>query len=382
MKKTALVLLASLGFVSCSFDFDRNYDRIDHDMIRPFAYSFTNPEISPGDTAELRVIFSGKRVNLSDLSFRVSWNIFTNRFGNLAPRDEQNLEIIGNPQLVNTDNGHSQTLTLKFKIPDSMLYNSEVIPESLSEMALLYGLQIPDLPFAGDKKSVLQVLEDLAKNPEAQKQISRRDGAILDGLSQVFSAFFEVYIDFPPTVSVAQRARVRHTVRFHNRLSNVSGLFTNQNPQIKSIRVFTMDRKNLSAPDFNVSQAQEVFPNGDTINISVNQNKSVFMEILASSKDSVLTAEQAFSTQIANIEQYTMIAFYEGETFRKISFEQSYPTGWRNDGYSVRRIRVEDGKARIGDVGYVFLSLSDSRMDAIYYPSGRTIVGFPIKFVE
>ena len=378
-----MLLLWCIGlFFSCGIEeFEYKYRKLDGDMIRPFSYRFANPELSPGDTAELSVIFSGKKISLDDISWNVCWNIYTDRYGNMAPRDERPLKIIGNLLLTDTDDGHSQTVTLKFKVPDSVLYDSDVIPQNLNEMAAMYGIKIPGTDFPMGKADVLQWFEKLAEYPAMQKSFTFEQGAVINGLSQVFSLLFEVYVDFPRTVSSAERAKIRNTVRYHNKLSGVKGIYINENPEIMDIKVFAMNEKDASV--FNKSNSEEIFGSGDTVNIPVNRNKTIFMEIYASPKDSLLTVEQAFSARNVNVEQYEMRLFIEGgETYKKLSFSSQTPVGGHPDGYNIRKINIDYDRAKIGDTGYVFLVLFDDKIDATYYPQGRATKGLPIKFVE
>ncbi|MDR0303772.1 MAG: hypothetical protein LBH98_03250 [Chitinispirillales bacterium] len=375
--------------ISCSLeDFNRHYRQLDDDMIRPFSYQFENPEIAPGDTVELSVIFSGKKINSDDIdisNWKVCWNIYTDRFGNLAPRGEEPLKsyIIDKPRIVEDDENF-QKVTLKFVVYDSMLYKSDVIPESLDEMAAMYNFKnIPQVGFPTNKDGFLNTLENLSKDLNVQRAIPDTLGTVIDGLAQVFSAMFEIYVDFND--GKTPRSKIRHTVRYHGKLSDIKGVYTNKNPVIEDIKIWAMDEKD--AYNFDINKSKEITKSGDTINISIDKNKTIFMEIKALPKDSTLTLEQAFSkTRNTSFEKYYVRFFFAGDTtYSKLSFSpvtNKVDNKNGKDGTIVRRVNLDYDKVNVGGAGYIFLVLYDDNIGVVYYPQGRTTKGFSIKFVE
>ena len=366
---TAILLIMSLLF-SCGLeDFARDYRQLDGDMIRPFSYQFENPELAPGDTAVLKIIFAGLPISPSDITWRVCWNYYTDRYGNMAPRGEGPL----NAKIVDSDgDAHSQSITIKFEIPKDMLHKSEVIPENLSEMAALYGIEIPETDFPANKTGILNALDSLAKIPFAHEYIAFEQGVIINGIAQIFSAMFEVYLDFDaPFVGHPQRAKIRHTVRYHGKLSGIPGVFINKNPEIERMRVRTSGGR------------YEPVEIGDTINISVS--KATFLEVLVSDRDSIITLEQAFS-QNPNVsfERYARRLFFEGgATHGRISLSDVTKEKPLNSACGLMEFEFTGYEnAKVGDTGYVFLVLFDNAIGVVYHPQGRTTTGFPIKFVE
>jgi|GEM_PF-2540020 len=395
----ALVLGLVVLFDACSLeDFSRHYRQLDSVDIRPFSYQFKNPEMAPGDTVELSVIFSGKKVKLEDISWRVNWNYLTNRFGSSAPvKDfEKSLDII-DKQVFDTHGGHSQTATIKFVVPDSMLYKSYATPESLEKMAAMYNF--PNMPkidsISTSKKGILKMFENLAKCPPFLQQAVIDslgiNGTVIDGLAQIFSAMFEIYIEIPNT----PRSKIRHTVRYHGKLRGIYGVFTNKNPEVD---VYYGDSRH---PVY-ISDAEYYGRNqGDTIRISLNRNKTNTLDFFPNdSRDSAISLERAFSlTQYDSVrpklkpeKSYTRWFLEGGETYSKIWFSTSSEATqsfyneedftYSDDGDFSRTINIDYDKAKVGDTGYLFLVLFDELDDIIYRPQGRTTIGFPIKFVE
>ena len=346
-KSLVLIFLALAG---CAIDFERHYNQIDSDMIRPISYWFRNnyygssPETAPGDIAVLDIFFVGKRITLDDITdFRVSWNVFTDGYGNLAPRGEEPLKLLREPLLVDGMNG--QILRLAFQIPPDILHNADVIPNDLSELSRNYRIgDISEIFGISKKADVLAQLENLAKNPELQKSIPYEMGAMINGLAQIFSAQYQIYLDFKGDTP---RTKMRNTARWHGRLRGVDGIYVNNNPEI--LREF------------------------DTLKISVSRTNVLDVEV--SEKDTAMTLEQAFTTQITNIETYRSRWFFEGSAIRnKLDISQEM---------NVFRWTINAaGNAKVGDTGWVWLWVYDERLGVANHPQGRDIVGFPIKFVE
>jgi hypothetical protein len=379
--------------VSCSLeDFSRHYRQLDKKDVRPFSYKFENPEMAPGDTVCLSVIFN-EAIDINEIKWRVNWNYMTNRFGSSTPVNgfEKDLKLIGAPSSSDTHNGHSQTVTVKFVVPDSMLYDSWAIPTSLEEMAAMYNFRnIPKVDFPTGKNDILNKFETLAKSPYSQEQIPDSLHTVIDGLAQIFSAMFEIYID----IDGSPRSKIRHTVRYHGKLSygnyinggRLKGVYYNRNPEIDKIYVFYEDGSN-----------QQTLEDGDTMKISLNRNQTKLVQFFPNPKDFAITLEKAFSPrsqwdpfgmQDNKQERYYVRWFLEGsETYQKLWFtsEGTQPSyGDEGDISDITRIiNIDYDKVKPGDTGYLFLVLFDDiEVGVVYRPQGRTTLGFPIKFVE
>ena len=378
-----LCVFILLVLAACSIEFDRNYDQIDDDMVRPISYQFTNPETAPGDTTELEILFVGKPLNsIDDIKWRVSWNIYTDGYGNLAPRGESDLKLIGAPTLRDEKNG--QIVSIKFQIPDSILHKADVIPNDLSTLMNNYQIgNIAEMLGFSKKADVLDSLKRWANMSNAEKeQIPFQFGAMINGLAQIFSSQYEIYLDINVEGANTPRTKIRNTARWHGKLNGIKGIFINNNPKVRfsEWRVWAMNEKN--AYNFDKSKATPVYRNGDTINIPVNRNQTIFMEVFASPKDSALTLEQAFTTQIVNIENYSGIWFFEGKEFRRtLDISGEPPFGASPDGYGVVRISVGDN-AKAGDTGWIWTAIYDERHGVANHPQGRCTIGFPVKFVD
>jgi len=382
---------AVFGFVvllnSCSLeDFNRHYKQLDADDVRPFSYQFKNPEIAPGDTVELSVIFSGKKVKLEDISWRVNWNYITNRFGSSAPVNgfEDTLKIISK-RIFDTHDGHSQTAKIKFVVPDSMLYKSYAIPESLEQMAAMYNF--PNMPkidsISTSKEGILNMFENLAKYPYLQKSIPDSLGNVIDGLAQIFSAMFEIYIDIPNI----PRSKIRHTVRYHGKLPFIKGVYYNKNPGFH-IKFLEEDKNDYS------NSYSSLLYSGDTIKISLNRQKMARLLFLPIEIDSAISLEKAFAPiKYYNVKPeyvYPIWFFEGGKAYSKLWFSSSatetrspFEDGEEGElNWFERVINIDYDKAKVGDTEYLFLVLFDDVHGVVYRPQGRTTLGFPVKFVE
>jgi hypothetical protein len=393
--QTATAFMFAILLNSCSFeDFNRHYQQLDSDDIRPFSYQFRNPEIAPGDTVELLVFFSGKKVKLENISWKVNWNYITNRFGSSAPVNgfERQLEVT-DKRIVDADHGHSQIATIKFVVPDSMLYESYAIPESLEHMSSLYNFpNIPKIDFPTSKKSILNMFENLAKCPPYLQQAIIDslgiNGKVIDGLAQIFSAMFEIYIEIPNT----PRSKIRHTVRYHGKLSGMRGVYYNRNPIFDIY--FSQGNRGYYicyVNEYGFQRSQT-----DTIKISLTKNKTASLDFYSKNRDYAISLEKAFSPTgqyVVKWEDFYTKCFVEGETYSKLwlssfSTQETQPPYnednlvFNKSDYFTKIININYDKARPGDKGYLFLVLLDELDDVIYRPQGRTTLGFPIEFVD
>jgi len=375
-KTMKIIAVLAIFLAACSIDFDRNYNQIDNDMIRPISYWFrnrnfwslegrTSPETAPGDTVVLDIFFTGKPITLDDIeSFSVSWNVLTDAYGNLAPRGEERLQLIGEPHLFNRMNG--QILRILFQVPRDILHNADVIPNDLSELSNNYkiGNITEFFPFS-TKNDGLAFLENLASDWRLQMAIPFTEGARINGLAQILSAQYQIYVDIKNT----PRTIMRNTARWHGRLRNIEGIYLNNNPEFLGWRYY------------NWSNSWR----GDTISLSLSRPEANFVEFGVSRLDFLLTLEQAFARQpITNIEEYWALVFFDGANTRDNLNIQIWDI-WYYDYGSYQSVRLTmnvTNNAKVGDTGWIWLLVYDQRLGVANYPQGRDIIGFPIKFVE
>jgi hypothetical protein len=221
---------------------------------------------------------------------------------------------------------------------------------------------------------VLQFLKNLSENELLQfqfSQISKDDvGIRIDGLAQIFSCIYEIYLDIPGV----PRTKIRHTARYHGKLYPLLGAKINYNPILTNLH-FYQGGKNLS-----------YYGN---VKFSLSGNKNTYVIIGISEgwygTDKFYTLKEAFSPNPElTTEKYSLRVFYSDNLYGKIELEDGiflnimeFPAGgYRQD------IIIHRDKLKVGDKGWIWIMVYDECYGVSNFPQGRSIVGVPIEFVE
>ncbi|MCL1946286.1 MAG: hypothetical protein FWF51_03915 [Chitinivibrionia bacterium] len=376
-----ILSLATLAIVACSVNFNEHYDRVETSKIRPISYQFnkllsneegswqiTNiAETAPGDTVLLEVFFAGDgEISRENIKFSACWNIYTDLYGNLAPRGEPKpfTPIISK---IEPDMG-GKIVRAVFKIPDDILENSDAIPNDLSGFLETY--QIGDgIPYnLKTKTDALNFLKNFSENELFRSQIPAENIIKIDGLAQIFSCIYEIYLEIPGI----PRTKIRHTARYHGRLWPVY-VRKNYNPVLSYLSFYQGNHK--------------LYDDIKKFSLSGNKNTYVIIGISEGwyGTDKFYTLKEAFSPNPElTTEKYSLRVFYSDNLYGKIELEDGiflsildFPAG----GYS-QNIIIHRDKLKVGDKGWIWIMVYDECYGVSNFPQGRSIVGVPIEFVE
>jgi len=384
-----LSLAFSAFFVACGFDFEQHYDKINEDMVRPISYQFLNldwnlwAETAPGDIVWLEVFFTGKRISLSDITWKANWNIFTDEFGRITPRGSD--VNLGNIAWHIEDVMGGQMVYATFRLPEDILHNADVIPNDLTELQRIFNINFDNIEgFPSDiftKAGGLTFLEILANSWQSQSQIPQHQRPRIDGLAQILSAMYEIYLEIPNTPRIV----IRHTARWHGRLFYYdfgNGFYrfwarTNKNPETPYLEFFQ--------GGWMIGDSYSNHNNPIRISLSRHERTGTVVAIVFPDADRFYTLEQAFSPnpQLSE-ESFKLRVFFSSSIHGKIEIENggfvnmaTFEGGYR---YS-HNIILNQNNINVGDTGWIWVVVFDERHGVANFPQGRNVVGIPVEFV-
>ena len=364
-----LFLCAALLFTSCTTEFDNHYNKVTKERIQPLEFVFSPADNSAGDTVSLTASFSGKNFNAAAIAWNVSWQVVSTPFSSEAFEEESLLPyMIGSPII--TTSGATQSVTVTFFIPDSIIYNNRGIPDDWADLVTYY---IPDFDPAAlglptTKDSLLMILDTISALDAAQKAlIPRQYGELLNSMSQILTVQYDIYAD----VADFKRIKTRQSVRYHNSLDGVNGIYINQVPTLDSIVLFKSPKSSMdSFNPANGTHASYPLVN-DTLTIPLVGDSVYWLGIYASPLDSALTFEAASQGNAASLEKYSSYFFYDDHLYNKIHalVWQGY---YDDDGFNYYHLDLDESLA-VGDIGTFWVSVIDSRAGEANRPAGRVL---------
>ena len=392
-----LTVSAILAVVGCSINFNEHYDKVDSNKVRPISYwittdtafslspfSSSSPETAPGDTAALLVFIPAgdRKITFDEIKWRVCWNIYTDEYGNLAPRGGAvELEVIQGGVTDYIMGG--QIAIVQFKIPDDILHKSDAIPNDLSGFSKIYSIgDMENMPKT--KAEALGYLERLANDRFLQYNIPYDIGIKIDGLAQIFSCMYEIYMDIPGV----PRTKIRHAARYHKKLRYISNLYGYRSP------VCTNGNPYLTSLDF--YQGGWYVGDGligDTIEISLDKDirSTITLGILYAGEvaDRFYSLERAFSLNPSPMdrvnETYGLRIFYSDSIYGKIELKNGAFINlgaFGADNTYTEEIIIHRDKLKEGDTGWIWIMVYDECYGVANFPQGRDMEGFPVKFVK
>lgn len=305
MKKILLLPLLLL-LISCEPNFTYDYYTVDDGMLRVIDFSFEKTELAPGDTAVLYATFAGftDSVSTANLNWRASWNIITNPVGSNVIVDDVPLSVITEEVVDSTD--HTKVIRLTFKVPDSVLYHSEGIPENWGDMFKYIDKSInpAELGLPATKTEMLSFIELAAAN----KELINNGGLkpeMVDAMSQLFSVIFK--IEAVPAhgdkILDSYNRKVFHSVRYHSRFDDVAGVYQNSAPRFDSLKLYRLQKGTTISDDlvFDGSAIKSVhYLQNDTIRVPNDPDASYLLMIHPSERDVTISLEQALLTSLSD----------------------------------------------------------------------------------
>lgn len=302
-----LISILMLLFLGCT-TFPTKYERIEEDKVRLIDFIYEPPEASPGDTVNVRAVFSGRKVLPEDLSWKISYKVLKNYYGFDTALDVHPLEY-------STSECHfsenTSCISFNMVIPRNIIRESPSVPEDLlSLLPEKYRKMIPD-EFARLKKNdLLNMVEMMASqikkaDETALKQISSQYDSIMEFLPQMLQ-YLTVQLRIFAKVDNWHTIQSDYSVRYNSIFSRLPGadVFVNTNPVIDSVGIYMVEGRGrqyydpaekkhkflrLYGPDDPGKVIQEVLI--DT------SNTSYFVVAFTSRKDPEVTIEGNLMTE-------------------------------------------------------------------------------------
>jgi hypothetical protein len=228
------VLLLSCG------EWPTRFERVDYDRPRVLDFVYKNLsdttlcEGAPGDSMLVIAYFSGYPVD--SIEWTVSWNVVLSPyFGDTA----QDIEPLEYEEVTAGAQGFgpaTQIHAIKFKIPDSIMYESEGIDEALlAERGV-------------DKKTLLGMIELMTQSDTSQIVsdsafqgfMAQFAGMSLDSAMLALNYFLQALsapVRLNATLNGVYKNESEFTVRYNRLLSWLPGVFVNHNPVINFVGI-------------------------------------------------------------------------------------------------------------------------------------------------
>lgn len=385
MNKYILAMLSLLFLWSCTPEFDREWDLIDEDMVRPMDFVFDKPDFSAGDVVVVHAWFAGQDFNILDIDWRVSWDIVTLDYGEEKPFNIQALEFVENPKIISRSTG-AQVVEFSFKVPDDVFTTNIELQKNFKELQKEMNLGEMGLP--ADLDSIFAYLNIIAAMSDAEKaMLDRETGAMLNALSQIFTTQFRLYANYPGLPSTYKQ----HGIRYHSKFKGIDGIYANDNPTIGNVVLYTVPGKVETFDRNNLPQGTIITqPVDNVLEYTFDTSKTLILGIDLPTKDSVLTLEGSLNGgDEVRIEEVEEVVFKESSTdARVMSFERFYPAGWLHSPVGNMDIKVEFDKELLEKHGdpkgeaVIFLKVKDEKWGVSYRPNGSSMKEIILKLKE
>jgi hypothetical protein len=311
------LIIVALLFTGCT-DFTRNVGQVDDDMVRTISFSYENAELKPGDTATLYATFAGDSINISSIVWSVSWDVFTNPFGENIAYNEQPLSYKIEEVDSSITTANTQVVKISFLIPDSIVRTSSTIPDEWKSIIFLYGVEpdsispeyygaIAALP--NDKNEMIDLIEAMAENPSLLPDEVKE---LIEPICQLFTVNFNIYAkgitdyDFKKSGS---------SVRYQSAFDGYAPVYLDTKPQMDTIMLYHLEGEWEDHNEIQFHKAIDSFPiynSKDTIDIPFNDGESYSIEFVQK-LDTTLTINEALKKNgSTSLEKYDWRSFRKG----------------------------------------------------------------------
>lgn len=371
-----LAMLSLIVFWSCTPDFDRDWDKIDDDMIRPMDFVFDKPDMSPGDVVTVQAWFAGKDINLLDISWKVSWNIVTLEYGEEKPFDIQPLLFESEPTIVKRSNG-AQVVEFSFKVPEDVMETNIELSKNFKEFQDEIDFEGLNLP--NSVSGILHYLDSISlMDATAKDSVKLSQGIMLNTLSQIFTTQFRLYADYPGLPSTYKQ----HSVRYHSAFEGIDGVHVNHNPTIENVVLYTIPGKIDNFDRDKLPAGTVVTPMvGNVIEYTFDTSKTLILGLDTPHKDSLYTLSSTLEGDIqVRLEEMNELVYREGSTDAKVmDFEHRFSGDWMNDPTGKVDIEIQfddDMLTKHGDPkgdALIYIKLSDEKNGVSYRPNGSSM---------
>ncbi|MGM0444660.1 MAG: hypothetical protein ACQEQV_10795 [Fibrobacterota bacterium] len=363
------VLLLFVFLVGCSDDFIYNYDEIRSDMLRVIDFTFEEPDLAPGDTAVLYAAFAGRKIAAEDITWRVSWNMIFNKYGNSIVKDTTDLSLLSISEVPDSLN-NGQVFRAEFIIPDSVVYWSEQIPDDISLLTEQFGIPISpkEMGLPTDKYELIDFVQAMAEDPQQLTDLPvENTGLMMEALCQLLSVRFRLIAEVPGDDVLDSYPRILdHHVRYTSRFAGVNGVYPNESPQIEDVFIvqeFLNNHQDTLRPEDGVFTIPETRGN-------------LFFVTETESPDSVISLQSIFRAlegeEISLSEENFELSFFQEYHENGIRMVDAKTDEWTGTRY-VAKITVP---RKFSGQSTVWISLSDYFADFSFRPRGAVFREF------
>jgi len=271
-------------------EFPTSFERIDSDVVRLLDFIYEPAEASPGDTVEIKAVFTGKKIDLTDVSWRFSTNVVGNKYGTDTAFDIRPLEETPKQDYF-SDN--TTCISFKFVVPPDLFKTSGQISNNWTEllpMSILDSLT-PEISRL-DKCQLIDMINLLTLSPQMYSTIAasleipiEKLSSIMPLFSQIFTAKIRFFADVKDEISIQSD----YSIRYHTRFSKIPQIpiFINHNPIIDSMGVYIVKgEKDSYNPAENNHQFIRIDKgNGSTNIVPVKKDHSYFLVVFHNHPD-------------------------------------------------------------------------------------------------
>lgn len=248
-----IVLLGSLLFIQCEYNWLTGFERIDADRIRILDFIYKNDrdssliEFMPGDSVTLFAYFAGQEI--TDIKWEVSFNVYKDIYGNDTAYDIQDLAYQQIPVDLTPFSSATQARGLKFVVPKDIMYFSKSIEDEYltqTGMAKDQLLTLLDILIATDVSlwdSIPQIKENLP---------------IIKQMAPILLQALTVPVQVFATINGVFKVKSEFSVRYNHFFRDSAGfsfVSVNKNPQVNFIGIYKV--KEIQHPKFDSQKMQE-----------------------------------------------------------------------------------------------------------------------------
>jgi hypothetical protein len=298
-------------------EFPTSFNRIDSDVVRLLDFIYEPAEASPGDTVELKAVFTGKKFDLSDLSWSFSPNVVINKFGRDTAIDVRPLAVIPKQDHY-SDN--TTCISFKFVVPPDLFKTSGQISNNWIEfLPQAVAQSIPPEISGLNKDQLIDMINLLTQSPQSYNTIASGLAIPIEKLSSImplFSQFFTAQMRFFADIKNEISIKSDYSVRYHSRFSKIPQIpvFLNHNPRIDSIGIYKVKgEKNSYNPAENNHQFIRI-DKGDRLTniVPVQDGYSYFLVAFHDHPDTFQSLfDLSISSGSLHLEKLTTIWFFQ-----------------------------------------------------------------------
>jgi len=306
MKKIITIITAVLflTFTECT-DFSTSYQSVDEGEFRLLNIMFDSygntPEIAPGDSAAFTAVFAGKKKDLEDIEWRISFNVTVDNYGMQTAAGSDPIEEHG--RILNRAfSGNTQTIAFRFKVPEDIVRKSASIPENWTDAFPSHMVSV--LPEKLTSKTKNQIVDLIEKDMEYM----RNNGYEMELDKKLLPALFQFFtVPIIITANIKNEGRQHkiqcsHSVRYNRSFWWLgSDIPININPRVDYAVVHKVKGTNMITFDYpyggQYTSTRLRF--NDTTDIIVEDGYSYFLEAYSRPFDRTITMDAALLAAIS-----------------------------------------------------------------------------------